>query len=190
MYCFFAGQEFHALFLSTSEPIKEDGETCNPTKSVCDRYVFNTVITRARCLVVSVGNPFILLETEKHMIKKYEKTGRCWTEYIKLCLEHGTLDVSIEPSHSKQQKLLARLRELAYKPVKSVSKPSNLVQYPQLQSAKPKQHVATDPFQASKLLRADVQFPSTPTRVISTSEHTALDTADYHSLIKMPVSTI
>ena len=173
--------------MSTSEPIKEDGETCNPTKSVCDRYVFNTVITRARCLVVSVGNPFILLETEKHMIKKYGETGRCWTEYIKLCLQHGTLDVSIEPSHSQQQKLLARLRELVYKPVKSASEPRNLVQYPQLQSPKPKQH---DPFQAARLLRADMKFPSTATRAVSTTQHKALDTADYHSPIKMPVSTI
>ena len=66
-----AGQEFQAVFMSTTEPIDKDGNTCNPTKSPCDRYVFNTVLTRAKSLVVAVGSPLVLLNTEAHMVKLY-----------------------------------------------------------------------------------------------------------------------
>ena len=62
--------------------------TCNPTKSVCDQFVFNTVITRAQSLVVAVGNPFMLLKMEHHNSKP------CWREYLNLCAMHGTLIVS------------------------------------------------------------------------------------------------
>ena len=175
-YCPRTGQEFHALFLGTSEPIKDDAETCNPTKSVCDRYIFNTVITRARSLVVSVGNPFLLLKTEKHMIKKYGETGRCWTEYLKSCLQHGTLDVSIEPEKYKQQKCLARLKELVYTPVKSASKSSNLTQNPQLQPPNHKQCTETSASSPSRAVRLPENTPSlrTPTqRAMPTAEHAA-----------------
>lgn len=86
-----SGQEFQAVFLSTTEPIAEDGNTLNPTKSPCDRYVFNTVLTRAKSLVVVVGSPRVLLNTEKHMVKLYGHKGRCWSLYLKSCIEHGTL---------------------------------------------------------------------------------------------------
>ena len=168
-YCPRTGQEFHALFLGTSEPIKDDAETCNPTKSVCDRYIFNTVITRARSLVVSVGNPFLLLKTEKHMIKKYGETGRCWTEYLKFCLQHGTLDVSIEPEKNKQQKCLAKLKEL-------VCTPSNLTQNPQLQPQKHKQCTATSVSSPSRAVRLPENTPSLRTltqRAMPTTEHAA-----------------
>ena len=82
------GGEFHAVFLGTIEPTDPSGKTCNPTKSICDQFVFNTVITRARSLVVAVGNPFMLLKMEHHSSK------HCWREYLNLCAMHGTLIVS------------------------------------------------------------------------------------------------
>ena len=85
------GNEYLALFLSTTEPTQEDGSTCNPTKSICDPFVFNTVISRARVAVVSVGNPFTLLRKESHMVRKYGDRGKCWSNYIKLCLSNRTL---------------------------------------------------------------------------------------------------
>jgi len=58
----------------------------NPTKSICDPFVFNTVITRAQSLVVCVGNPYFLCHLEETM-----KSGkRCWATYIKYCLECET----------------------------------------------------------------------------------------------------
>ena len=159
--------------MGTSEPIKDDAETCNPTKSVCDRYIFNTVITRARSLVVSVGNPFLLLKTEKHMIKKYGETGRCWTEYLKSCLQHGTLDVSIEPEKYKQQKCLARLKELVCTPVKTASKSSNLTQNPQSQPPKHKQCTAMSASVPSGAVRLPENTPSLRTltqRAMPTTE--------------------
>ena len=89
----FIGQEFQAVFLSTTEPVSEDGDTLNPTKSPCDRYIFNTVLTRAKSLVVVVGSPRILLNTEQHMVRLYGNKGRCWSLYLKSCIEHGTLIV-------------------------------------------------------------------------------------------------
>ena len=108
------GREFRAIFLSTSEPTQEDGETCNPTKSICDPYVFNTAITRAQSLVVSVGNPFILLREEQHMVKRYGNRGKCWSTYLQFCLEHDTLsiDPSLKVSRAEEQRLLEKLQEL------------------------------------------------------------------------------
>ena len=114
MSCPSPGREFRALFLSTSEPTKKNGETCNPTKSICDRYVFNTAITRARSLVVSVGNPFMLLKTERHMIRKYGEKGKCWSQYLKTCLDNGTLIIhsSLRLSRAQQQACMEKLRRL------------------------------------------------------------------------------
>lgn len=79
------------MFLSTTEPTKKDGSTLDPTKSICDPFVFNTVISRARLVIVSVGNPFTLLRKESHMVRKYGDRGRCWSNYLKLCLNRGTV---------------------------------------------------------------------------------------------------
>ena len=80
------GHEFRALFISTVECVDSSGKTMNPTKSLCNPYVFNTAITRARSLVVAVGNPFTLLSVEANVAKpKY-----CWKEFIARCLEHNS----------------------------------------------------------------------------------------------------
>ena len=78
----FSGREYRAIFVCTSEPVNPDGSSANPTKSVCDKFVFNTVITRAQSLVVAVGNPYRLFK-----IEKMSPNGRgCWKEYVKHCL--------------------------------------------------------------------------------------------------------
>ena len=61
-------------------------KTVNPTKSLCNPYVFNTAITRARSLVVAVGNPFTLLSVEANVAKP----KHCWKEFIARCLEHNS----------------------------------------------------------------------------------------------------
>ena len=63
----------------------------NPTKSICDQYVFNTVITRAQSLIVCVGNPFLLFSIEKRTpnYKIY-----CWREYVKRCLETSSFQLA------------------------------------------------------------------------------------------------
>ena len=85
------GREFRAVFISTLEATGANGAAVNPTKSICDQYVFNTIITRAQSLVVCVGNPFLLLSIESHSrnIKKC-----CWKEYIKRCLEISSFKIS------------------------------------------------------------------------------------------------
>ena len=83
------------LFISTSEPIYvgPDGSInpSNTTKSICNPSVFNTVMTRAQSLVVCVGNPFLLLRLEQSMVKKYGDRGRCWSHYLRACLDHNTV---------------------------------------------------------------------------------------------------
>ena len=90
-YVLFVGREFRAVFISTLEVTKEDGSTMNPTKSLCDQYVFNTVITRAQSLIVCVGNPFLLFSIEKYTpnYKIY-----CWREYVKRCLETSSFQLT------------------------------------------------------------------------------------------------
>ena len=85
------GREFRAIFISTLEKTEDDGSTSNSTKSICDRYVFNTVITRAQSLVVCVGNPFLLFSIEKLSGYKIH----CWREYVKRCLEASTLSLAL-----------------------------------------------------------------------------------------------
>ena len=77
--------------MSTLEITKEDGSTLNPTKSICDQYVFNTVITRAQSLIVCVGNPFLLFSIEQRTpnYKIY-----CWREYVKRCLETSSFQLA------------------------------------------------------------------------------------------------
>ena len=106
-----SGQEFQAVFLSTTEPVAKDGNTLNPTKSPCDRYIFNTVLTRAKSLVVVVGSPRVLLKTEQHMIKLYGAQGKCWSLYLKSCLEHGTLSIPslVEADKNVTERFIAEL---------------------------------------------------------------------------------
>ena len=91
LICVHVGQEYDSLYISTSEPTQDSGETLNPTKSIADPLVFNTALTRARSLIISFGNPYLLLSIEKHMNLKYKGRGRCWSQLIKLCLQRGTL---------------------------------------------------------------------------------------------------
>ena len=107
------GREFRFLLLSTSEPTTDDGYITNPTKSFCDRFVFNTAITRAQSLIVSVGNPFLLLEVEKLMIMRYGDKGKCWSNYLDYCLRHKTISFSdSQLSRTKQKKILSKVREI------------------------------------------------------------------------------
>ena len=84
------GREFRMLLLSTFETTHEDGSTRNPTKSIADPYVINTVVSRARSLVVSVGNPYLLLSMEEHMCKKYGEKGKYWSNYLKRCIDNDS----------------------------------------------------------------------------------------------------
>ena len=106
------GCQFRAVFVSTSEPteVLADGSVApsNPTKSICDPFVFNTVITRAQSLVVCVGNPFLLLRLEQSMVRRYGDRGKCWSHYLKACLDHDTVDCS---SVQNGPSVLQRLRE-------------------------------------------------------------------------------
>ena len=116
MRAIFAGREFRAIFISTLEVTKEDGSTLNPTKSICDQYVFNTIITRAQSLIVCVGNPFLLFSIEKYSSnhKDQDQVVLCWREYVKRCLEASSLRLApqcYETSESILQGNISKLYE-------------------------------------------------------------------------------
>ena len=77
------------MFISALEATTETGAARNPTISICNQYVFNTIITRAQSLVVCVGNPFLLLSIESHSSQK-----QCWKEYLKRCLEVSSFKIA------------------------------------------------------------------------------------------------
>ena len=54
-----------------------------------NRYIFNTALTRARYLVVAVGNPLHLLDKEENLAKSdpENKCFPCWKEFIRRCIE-------------------------------------------------------------------------------------------------------
>ena len=60
-------------------------------KSLSNPYVFNTAISRACTCVIASGNPFVLLKIEKFMEEEYGNKARCWSNYLKHCLEKGTV---------------------------------------------------------------------------------------------------
>ena len=93
----FIGNEYCVLVLCSWEPLKEDGSPAiDSSKSLCNPHVFNTAITRAESLVVAVGDPFSLLKTEEHILKdrNYKEKGKCWSNYLGHCFEHGTIRCS------------------------------------------------------------------------------------------------
>ena len=83
---------------------------CDSIKSICNEYVFNTVVTRARSLVCVAGNPFLLM----HMGSGF-KTN-CWIEYVRKCLQCDSLHVDSQLAQSQEQSLTTIL-ELLFKKV-------------------------------------------------------------------------
>lgn len=61
--------------------------------------------------MVVVGSPRVLLNTEQHMVKLYGDKGKCWSLYLKSCLEHGTLIIPrlVEPDRSITQRFKEQL---------------------------------------------------------------------------------
>ena len=101
----------------------EDGNTTNPTKSPSDPYVFNTVLTRSKSLVVVVGNPMALLNIERHMVKTYGKKARCWSSFIRLCLEQNSFLVppEVERDQLKRSEFELRLKAKLFDSDRNVS---------------------------------------------------------------------
>ena len=85
-----------------------------------DPYVVNTAVSRARSLVVSVGNPYLLLSMEKHMCKKYGEKAKYRSNYIKTCIEHDSfvfhykIDVDKNKEIDKLQELVTKQIERKY----------------------------------------------------------------------------
>ena len=125
------GREFQALFISTIEPLDASGRSTNPTKSLCDKYVFNTVLSRTKSLVVAVGNPYALLKTE-------EKMGDygCWKTYISHCIDNKTFYIpqTVEPVKRKREHYFESLRVLVGK---SMHVKSQQVEYKKCVSSNP-----------------------------------------------------
>ena len=101
------GEEFVAVFLSTAEPTDKGGKPRNVTKSICNEYIFNTVITRARSLVYSAGNPFLL----QHMGTHFKIN--CWQEYIQRCIQCQTLLLSDVVTEARIQELPWLMEQLS-----------------------------------------------------------------------------
>ena len=71
--------------------------------------MFNTLLTRAKSLVVVAGSPYVLLRTEEKM----EGGGRsCWKMFIKSCIDHETFIIprSVEINKKKQSDFVDNLK--------------------------------------------------------------------------------
>ena len=93
------------------ECVQDGFQSANPTKSFCNRYVFNTALTRAQSLVVCAGNPFLLLKVEAAM----PNPVGCWREYFRRCIEQETFIVPTEVGN--RDVVITRIRQLLEKGV-------------------------------------------------------------------------
>ena len=118
------GREFRAIFISTLEVTNQDGSTLNPTKSICDQYTFNTIITRAQSLIVCVGNPFLLFSIEKHA-PNYENRIYCWKEYIKRCLETHSVHQTPQCGDIDKSNLQDNIKKLQSEVLENLQKSLN-----------------------------------------------------------------
>ena len=61
-----------------------------------------------------MGNPFLLLKIEEHMVKKYGEKERYWSKFLKVCLEKGslTIDPSVRASQQEKEQCIENLRWL------------------------------------------------------------------------------
>ena len=125
------GREFRAIFICTSEAVDESCATLDPMKSLCDQYVFNTVITRARSLVVAIGNPFRLMKIEAmgrqgDVTTSQQSAGKtkCWQTFVFHCLQCRSLLLTEElilarqsspMKASEQRKSLSNLEDIMFK---------------------------------------------------------------------------
>ena len=99
MFIFPVGREFDAIFVCTAQPVNQDYSPFDPVKSICDPFMFNTIITRPKSLLVAIGNPLRLRKIEQmiHSGKIKQKTPTppsCWSEYLYQCWEGGSLQLS------------------------------------------------------------------------------------------------
>ena len=53
----------------------------------------------------------MLLKTEKHMIRKYGEKGKCWSQYLKTCLDHSSVSIhsSLDVSKLEEKECLEKL---------------------------------------------------------------------------------
>ena len=95
------------MFLSTHEPIDNEGKPVNVVRSICNEYVFNTVITRSRSLIVAVGNPFLLIKMGTYF------PINCWSELIQRCItcQSFYLPQGINTPRAELPKMISTLTE-------------------------------------------------------------------------------
>ena len=97
------GREFRAVFLGTSDVTSENGVPINPTKTIYDPFIFNTAVTRSKSLVVAVGNPYLILHTEKQCELITDRKTKCWRQFMKWCLDFDTFHFSDQAKSSEKR---------------------------------------------------------------------------------------
>ena len=85
--------------MCTAQPVNQDYSPFDPVKSMCDPFMFNTIITRPKSLLVVIGNPFRLRKIEQithsgKIEQNVHDPPACWSEYLYQCWEGGSLQLS------------------------------------------------------------------------------------------------
>ena len=91
------------MFLSTVEPTNSSGKIWDPTHTICNEYVFNTVVTRAQSLVYCVGNPFRLLKISKEVDVGF------WAEFLRRCIACNSLALFI---NAQKENVPSKIKQL------------------------------------------------------------------------------
>ncbi len=99
------------------ETTDEHGKPINRTKTLSDRYVFNTAITRSQSLVVVVGNPYLLMKGEDNVGDTYnsQQNPKCWSHYLQRCIESRSFELSetIKRTSEIEQQII-KLKDTVY----------------------------------------------------------------------------
>lgn len=179
----FIGCEFTAIFIGTCENTDENGTPKNTTKTIMNRYVFNTALTRARYLVVAVGNPLQLLDKEENIAKLDPENHcfPCWREYIRRCIECKSFHLPEGLSTEKLKEFTAVLYKRIFSQddqVHASDNNFNMMSYDSILSAYKEKFEKIPECKSSKLRLSRVNNRLTWNMKESPSEHQIVSNTD------------
>ena len=76
-------------------------------------------------MVIAIGNPFNLLQKEEHMVEKYGEAGKCWSTFMKACMDENTFIFHSSIPERVHSRSMLMLKALLSKPLQHCESTNN-----------------------------------------------------------------